>query len=89
MTAAFFYKWRNVIHKISNLWMGISIFFIILLPLSIGLGLVLKSLPIMEDYSFSSLILAISILSVLAYILVTSKVNKILCNPFCFKSKYF
>ena len=58
MTAAFFYKWRNVIHKISNLWMGISIFFIILLPLSIGLGLVLKSLPIMEDYSFSSLILS-------------------------------
>jgi phosphate transport system permease protein len=46
-------KWED---RISGGWMCLSIFILLLLPLAIGLGLVLKSLPILRAYSLGSLL---------------------------------
>jgi len=47
---------RKWVDRISGGWMCISIFVLLLLPLAIGLGLVLKSLPILHQYSLGSLL---------------------------------
>jgi phosphate transport system permease protein len=47
---------RKWIDHISNTWLNIAVIFLLLVPLAIGLGLVLKSLPLFYEYSLSSLI---------------------------------
>jgi phosphate transport system permease protein len=47
---------RKWIDRISNTWLNVAVIFLLLLPLVIGLGLVLKSLPLLREYSLSSLI---------------------------------
>jgi phosphate transport system permease protein len=47
---------RKWIDHISNTWLNIAVVFLLLVPLAIGLGLVLKSLPLFHEYSLSSLI---------------------------------
>lgn len=53
--AAFFsipVKWTN---RISNVWLNVAVVFLILLPLAIGLGLVIKSLPLFQGHSLGKL----------------------------------
>jgi len=52
----FFTLPRKWVDRLSTTWMIIAVLFLLLLPLTIGLGLVLKSLPLFHSYSFSSLI---------------------------------
>ena len=47
---------RKRVDRISNTWLNVATVFLLLLPLAIGLGLVLKSLPLFRQYSFGSLI---------------------------------
>ncbi len=47
---------RKWVDNVSNTWLKVSVFFLLLLPLAIGLGLVLKSLPIFHSHSISCLI---------------------------------
>lgn len=47
---------RKWVDRLSNGWMSFSIFLLLVLPLAIGLGLVLKSLPILGEYSLGSLL---------------------------------
>lgn len=47
---------RKWVDRFSNGWMTLSIFMLLLLPLVIGLGLVLKSLPILQQVPVSSLL---------------------------------
>jgi phosphate transport system permease protein len=47
---------RKWIDRLSNTWLNVAVIFLLLLPLAIGLGLVLKSLPLFREYSLSSLI---------------------------------
>ena len=47
---------RKWIDCISNTWLNVAVVFLLLLPLAIGLGLVLKSLPLFREYSVGSLI---------------------------------
>lgn len=47
---------RRWVDRLSNGWMGASIVVLLLLPLAIGLGLVLKSLPILREYSLGTLL---------------------------------
>ncbi|HEY5368979.1 MAG TPA: phosphate ABC transporter permease subunit PstC [Hanamia sp.] len=47
---------RKWIDRISNTWLNVAVIFLLLLPLVIGLGLVLKSLPLFHEYSLGSLI---------------------------------
>lgn len=47
---------RRWVDRISGTWTVISILILLLLPLAIGLGLVVKSLPILRDYSLGSLL---------------------------------
>jgi phosphate transport system permease protein len=47
---------RTTKEKVSLTWMLISLAFILLLPLAIGFGLVLKSLPVLENNTFLKLI---------------------------------
>lgn len=46
-------KWTD---RISNTWLNIATLFLLLLPLAIGLGLVLKSFPLFSTHSFFRLI---------------------------------
>jgi phosphate transport system permease protein len=46
-------KWTN---RISNVWLNVAVVFLILLPLAIGLGLVLKSLPLFRGHSLGNLL---------------------------------
>jgi len=52
----FSYISRRWTDSISDTWINITTFFLLLLPLSIGLGLVLKSLPLLTTHSFFRLI---------------------------------
>ena len=52
----FFTLPRKWVDRLSNTWMIIAVLILLLLPLAIGLGLVLKSLPLFHKYSFGSLI---------------------------------
>jgi phosphate transport system permease protein len=47
---------RKWVDNISNTWLNVGVLFLLLLPLAIGLGLVLKSLPIFHSHSISRLI---------------------------------
>lgn len=47
---------RKWIDRTSGVWLNIATFFLLLLPLAIGLGLVLKSLPLLSAQSFFRLI---------------------------------
>jgi phosphate transport system permease protein len=46
---------RSFIERISSGWMLFSLIFVLLLPLVIGLGLILKSLPVLQDQSLFSM----------------------------------
>lgn len=47
---------RKQIDYIANTWLNLATFFLLLLPLAIGLGLVLESLPLLHEQSFLRLI---------------------------------
>lgn len=44
------------LERISNVWLNMAILFLVLLPIAIGFGLVLKSLPLLSGQSLGSLI---------------------------------
>lgn len=46
-------KW---VDRISNGWLNAATFFMLLLPLAIGLGLVIESFPLLHKYAFTQLI---------------------------------
>jgi phosphate transport system permease protein len=47
---------RKLLDKISTLWMQLAIWFVLLLPLMIGLGLIIKSIPLIQQNSFWGII---------------------------------
>lgn len=52
----FIYLRRKWIDKTSNGWMAVAISLLLLLPLAMGLGLVIRSLPILKAYPISRLL---------------------------------
>jgi len=47
---------RKLMDKVSNTWLNVATFFLLMLPLVIGLGLVLESLPLLRTHSFFQMI---------------------------------
>jgi len=51
-------KFRHVLDRLSGGWMLVCLCIFLLIPLSIALGLVIKSFPILQEYSFFDMVIS-------------------------------